>query len=109
MIKNVEIFPWNCNFEVGIETIDRQHKQLVHLINKVALQASQGQSSTDALQIVLQELNDYVEYHFRSEEKIMLQYLENEPEASDHLKAHHDFEDTVSALMRELELKSVKR
>lgn len=58
------------------------------------------------LKSVFLELTDYVEYHFRTEEKIMLKYLDKEPEAIAHLKAHHNFEDTVSALTSELQSKS---
>ena len=31
-----EIFPWNKNFETGIELIDEQHKKLVSILNKLA-------------------------------------------------------------------------
>ncbi len=32
-----EIFPWNDNFNTGINTADQQHIKLVLLINKVAI------------------------------------------------------------------------
>ena len=31
-----EIFPWNRNFETGIDDIDQQHKVLVNILNRLA-------------------------------------------------------------------------
>ena len=36
MTTITEIFPWNDNFNTGIDTIDRQHIKLVALINQLA-------------------------------------------------------------------------
>lgn len=35
-ITAFEIFPWNRNFETGIEKIDEQHKVLVEILNRLA-------------------------------------------------------------------------
>ena len=34
-----EIFPWNANFETGIDVVDAQHRTLVALLNRMAQQA----------------------------------------------------------------------
>ena len=31
-----EIFPWNRNFETGIDDIDQQHRVLVNILNRLA-------------------------------------------------------------------------
>ena len=34
--EELEVFPWNENFETGIQEVDEQHKTLVILLNKLA-------------------------------------------------------------------------
>ena len=33
MKNTIDIFPWNHNFETGIDSIDVQHRRLVELLN----------------------------------------------------------------------------
>lgn len=35
-IDQLEVFPWNKNFETGIEIIDEQHQKLISLLNELA-------------------------------------------------------------------------
>jgi hypothetical protein len=36
IVKTLEVFPWNRNFDTDIELIDQQHKKLVCLLNQLA-------------------------------------------------------------------------
>lgn len=85
-----EIFPWNHNLETGIEIIDVQHRQLVHLLNQLATQHVQGARQSE-VQRILQELADYAHYHFETEEAIWQQALGEDSWFSQHCKVHHDF------------------
>ena len=79
-------FVWQEKFSVGIPTIDREHKQLVELLNELleAMQAGHGQ---DVLKDVLNKLVGYTASHFKNEERLMQQC--GYPGFAEH-KAKHD-------------------
>lgn len=65
----LEVFPWSGLLETGIESIDRQHRRLVDLLNELARQYVKGEDFSAAQRIV-SDLADYAVYHFDSEEAI---------------------------------------
>lgn len=79
------LLDWKDEFSVGIAEIDRQHKVLIDLINKLhsAMRAGVGKR---ALSDILSELVEYTNTHFEHEEKMFLQY--DYPERSTHHKEH---------------------
>lgn len=85
-----EVFPWNANFATGIALIDEQHRQLVHLINKLASQLSRGANELQ-LSEVFQELVAYADYHFKTEEQIWQPRFQDDPWYSGHKHAHDAF------------------
>lgn len=79
-LKNVvEIFPedknlvkWDKKFELGIPSIDEQHKTLVELCNKLYISVISNENSwKDSYQKSLKECYDYTQSHFTYEEKLM--------------------------------------
>lgn len=64
------LFIWKPSYEIGVNAIDMQHRQLVGMINELyeAMKVGHGQ---DAVVHVLHELVDYVQLHFNTEEEIM--------------------------------------
>jgi diguanylate cyclase (GGDEF)-like protein/hemerythrin-like metal-binding protein/PAS domain S-box-containing protein len=85
-----DIFPWNANFQVGIQVIDEQHQKLVSLINQLAgsIAANVEPMQSDA---ILDELKDYARYHFSSEEAIWHQYLPGDELETSHHTTHENF------------------
>jgi hemerythrin len=63
-------FPWKEHYQLGEQKIDREHEELVTLLNELheALQAGKPRAS---LGILLRELTRAVDKHFRTEEKLM--------------------------------------
>jgi hemerythrin-like metal-binding protein len=94
-----EVFPWNTNFNTGIESIDEQHRQLVRLINLLASHIIH-QSDSYTLNSIFTELSEYAVYHFRTEEAIWFQYFPDDELEIEHKQAHSQFIQAV------LELKS---
>lgn len=90
MLNAVEIFPWNKNFESGIEIIDTQHKQLVNLLN-VLVSHLAFQSEAPEITKVFDELKAYTAYHFTTEEKIWHEHFRNDSWEEWHKKGHEDF------------------
>ncbi len=97
MLTNTLIFPWNPNFETGIAVIDEQHQRLVDLLNKLAAHLAYG-TEEPGLASVFDELADYAQYHFRTEEAIWQKYLPGDEAYSAHEKTHREFVDEVLRL-----------
>jgi len=101
MIKNqtefFEIFPWDKNFETGIEIIDEQHKELVRILNKLAANLA-NLSNKVILNEIFQELADYADYHFKTEEAIWSEYFKDDIAFIEHEKTHKSFIDDVLIL-----------
>ena len=76
---------WKPEYDVGIESIDRQHRKLVGLINN--LQTAVDYSTGEEFERkALEELVDYTRTHFKYEEGLMEQYgyPEFEPHRAEH-------------------------
>ena len=89
-----EIFPWNSNFEVGIEQIDNQHKELVRIINLLAANLVNG-SNDVVLNKIFNSLANYADYHFKEEEEIWSKYFNNDEWHSEHDTTHSSFIEDV--------------
>jgi hemerythrin-like metal-binding protein len=100
MITPVEIFPWDANFETGIERIDTQHQQLVGLLNRLVSHLA-FQSDAPTLDTVFGQLRDYVELHFTTEEAIWQNHLGEDRSVAEHHRAHGNFVDEVLRLKAE--------
>lgn len=82
-----DVFVWSSRFETGLREVDLQHAKLVQMINALALLAVEG---TDQLKLLnlLDELQDYAGYHFKTEEDLMAQYALNTDFIAGHVHAH---------------------
>jgi hemerythrin-like metal-binding protein len=64
---------WNENLSVGVTEIDRQHKQLVSILNQ--LLGMDGLTvDSETISDTLTRMTDYADYHFNSEEGLMQKY-----------------------------------
>jgi hemerythrin-like metal-binding protein len=88
------LMEWSDNLLVNIPEIDRQHKHLIELINRLDNSARVYIGSQEALD-VLKELVSFLQYHFRDEEEAMTAY--NYPVIEDHLAIH---EKMLTAVMQ---------
>ena len=84
-----EVFPWNSNFDTGIEVIDEQHQKLVELINLLANTLVGG----DQVEIsrVFDELANYANHHFETEEEIWVKYFGLDSWLESHQLSHASF------------------
>lgn len=88
-LDHFEVFPWNKNFETGIAIIDEQHKALVSLLNELA----ETLARDDQLEInrVFDELAEYANFHFETEETIWVEYFGDDSWLSSHQLNHSSF------------------
>lgn len=62
---------WEGRFSVGVEEIDRQHKQLVEMLNRL-IDLDGITVASEKISDTLTRMTEYADYHFTSEEKFML-------------------------------------
>ena len=86
------MFVWKKEFELGIKSIDLQHKKLLDIGNKIheLLKRYDEEGDVfDEINSVISELKDYTVYHFETEEALFLKY--NYPDYESHKTEHDDF------------------
>ena len=99
-MQMVDIFPWNENFNTGIEVIDTQHNKLVLILNRLAKNMA-SESNRDELDAIFEELIDYTLYHFETEESIWHKYISDNSLEAEHQAIHQEFIDAVLRLKSE--------
>ena len=64
---------WSDDYNIGVESLDRQHRMLFTLANnfEAALNEGRGASVYDVL---LRTLGQYIQYHFGVEDRCMQRY-----------------------------------
>ena len=86
------IVKWQDSYSVGIKVIDEQHIKLIKLTNKLFNSCISGQERTKSDSIflgVINEVIDYVGYHFSTEETVMERV--NYPAYKNHKQEHIAF------------------
>lgn len=78
---------WTEDSSVGVMAIDDQHKELL-VITDTLFQAILADRGFDVLLGVLNELAQYVSYHFDFEEKLLKQHGYSAVEYKDHVDEH---------------------
>ncbi len=99
-IEFFEIFPWDSNFETGITEIDEQHKRLVDILNHLAAHLA-NRSHPSTLNHYFDQLAEYADYHFKSEEQIWRDTLGEDAWFKKHQQNHSSFIDNVVTLRKE--------
>ncbi len=59
---------WNDSLNIGIKTIDEQHKKLFEFFNDF-VKHLESDSTKEILLKVLKDMADYIDYHFTTEEE----------------------------------------
>jgi len=93
---------WDDSYSVGVELIDKQHKQLFDFTN--ALYEGCRRGETAAREHFIETLHatvDYVAVHFSTEERIMEKI--NYPDTANHKREHADFVKKIMESQKELE------
>ena len=86
---------WDESYRLGIDTIDEQHKKLFDIAEEAEemMQLPDYLDKYDEIVNILNELRDYVKYHFEQEEKLLLEIQYKQFFA--HKVAHNDFIDYI--------------
>jgi len=85
-------FNWGKCYETGLPTVDKQHHALVDLINHYGELLTAGERiGAPEIDSALQQLTDYAHYHFREEERMMVQAGLERNYVREHKHFHADF------------------
>ena len=84
---------WQDKYSVKIDSIDKQHKKLVAIINELYASMKAGKSN-DKLGEILEKLVDYTKYHFSYEEDLLEKA--GYKELPEHKEQHKAFVEKIS-------------
>ena len=102
-------FSWDTKFSVGHAMVDRQHKELLNIMNEMEslFVASPGNYDRIVRLDIVTKLLDFISKHFRLEQEIMFEYGYPVTEAHSHWRSHKDYDATFYTLYRELRAKEL--
>lgn len=86
------LLEWKTSYSVGVPQLDRQHKGLVDLINRLQTADHDG----DVMPEVFEALRAYVRDHFRTEEALLERA--GYPDLAEHRREHQVFVDWLKAV-----------
>ena len=98
------LIEWSEHYSVGFDLFDKQHQQLIEMINNLYSAFLSGEAREKASEIV-NEMIEYTNYHFKSEEKYFDKY--RFPETEKHKEIHQSFVDKATELKNGLKSGSV--
>jgi hemerythrin len=82
------IILWDESMSVGIKKIDKQHQELIKIINCL-VENEDAAGNSEPIAHVLDRMTKYAVYHFETEESLMQEY--DYPEYEGHRDAHTQF------------------
>ena len=90
---------WKDSYRIGVEDIDRQHKNLFILLGKLEESLKDGQHNPMVGQ-ALKQLVDYSVTHFREEEKVMV--MIDYADFDNHRRQHREFVGQLTGILKDL-------
>ncbi len=82
----MDLIRWKDEYSVGVIEIDNQHKELFKMLN-ILFEAIGNDDDKKRMGKVLDDMVDYVDFHFKSEEK----YIVKMPNFITHRLEHWEF------------------
>jgi hemerythrin len=100
---------WNAKFSVGHAMVDRQHKELLNIMNEMEslLVASPGNFDRVVRLDILTKLLDFTSKHFMLEQEIMQEFGYPVNAAHGHWRSHKEYDATFYTFYRELRAKEL--
>ncbi len=96
----MKFMEWSPKFELGIPDIDKQHQRWLEILNNF-YEKMDNNEMTENLKILIGEVLEYTNYHFKEEETFMdsIHY----PEIESHKKRHIDVINTIQEYQKKAE------
>ena len=92
------LIAWRKAFEIGIEAVDHEHRELIELINQLHERLGEG-ATRETVAEFLGEIHARISAHFALEERVMreLEYDEYADHKDDHETLLDDIRDIMDA------------
>jgi hemerythrin-like metal-binding protein len=91
----MEFMTWTSDLSVGVEVLDDDHKRLIGIINQLHYGITVGHDRA-ILDAVLNELVDYIKFHFAREEGMLIKA--GYEATSAHMMEHERFIGQISSV-----------
>ncbi len=95
----MSVIKWRDSFNVGVESMDEQHKTIVELINKL-FNVIREEQPEDSILPILEEMTAYAEKHFQEEESFL--EANDYPDLTNHVAMHKEYRDKLNSLQKDL-------
>lgn len=95
-----DLITWKEAYNLGILEIDPQHQKLIGIINKL-YSAMQASTEKAEMKTILNELADYADYHFSTEEKHFEEF--NYIDKVEHTNSHNAYKEKIAQFSKEYE------
>lgn len=92
---------WNDLYLIGNKLIDLQHKKLFEIADRLYMLLQQTSHSKTDLKDILDDLSDYVKYHFNCEESFMEEI--HYPFIRSHKQQHQKITERITANIQDFE------
>lgn len=92
---------WNDLYLIGNKLIDLQHKKLFEIADRLYMLLQQTSHSKTDLKDILDDLSDYVKYHFNCEESLMEEI--HYPFIRSHKQQHQKITERITANIQDFE------
>ena len=86
---------WKDEYAIGIEIIDEQHKKWLSLFRQLQI-SFKANKHMEVLGNILDELLEYTQYHFDTEESLLERH--NYPNKEEHIHLHEGFKSKLIKL-----------
>lgn len=93
----MDLFVWDQRYQTGESMVDREHRGLFELINRLA-DLHESKASAETLRAIVDELMRYAQVHFCHEEALMLDVGCDRRFVEAHVAAHRSFAQQLVAL-----------
>jgi len=88
---------WIDEYELGLESLDAQHKQLFSLVNKL-YDPENRHMTEEELAGILYAFSDYMNVHFKDEEEYMLSI--GYPGLLEHIQLHNELVNYLTSVIK---------
>ena len=89
---------WENKYSVKIKKIDKQHKKIISILNDI-YDLNQQEKPQEFVGKILQDLIEYIKYHFSTEEGYMIKY--EYPDIEEQKREHEKFIDKICEFQKE--------
>lgn len=94
------LFTWDDKFSVKVSEMDRQHKRLFDIINRLHDEMKAGTASK-SMPVIVNELLDYTKKHFGQEEQLMKKH--NFPGLAEQESLHRKFVAEIEKVKQDID------